>query len=268
MERTPASKPLNLRLAPDPPKPNRNIHPDLPDPANLGWLLIGPPESGKTTTMLNLMIEYQHEFDLFYLISPTIGHDAGDKLEFYKLIKNKNIFGENKKLQLVNVKDVPKLIDHIESFYEPETTIYDGPSYIFRSSKRQSGKPRKRLLPKAMVMVDDLTSHPQLWNEEGRLTNLVYNRRHVQAGVIFCLHNWTSCPKKIRHNLNMISLYGALGEDFVKTFVREMVNKNVKELIETLGKGEKHDFFTFRLSDGVFYKELTKIPLISNTKEK
>ena len=204
-------------------------HPLLPQFLDFLWLLIGKKWVGKTTFALSLFLEYQDDFDYFYVVSPTAEFD--DKFDDFEL-SGKNLFGEKKILQVVNdFKKLPQLIDKVKAF-------------------RQNGvgKGKNRKFPKTIIFIDDPTGDTGHISETSEFGKFAVQARHFNTALIVALHRpFTQFIKYLRDLSEIITVFGLVGEQLVKDIVKENFLQHQESIIELIGDSAKipHDNISF-----------------------
>ena len=208
----------------------------LPQLIDYGWLLFGRPRQGKTELIKFLIDKYQDDFDYFFIITPA---PIDDKLTTIELNKKKNVFGEEKVIQIEsNMENIPLLIAKIKHYrtdpeeYQPKklkkkTNIEDPDEWIIKEKD-----PKKWLYPKVLIAADDMTGYNSIWSEQSPLAMLYYRRRQFGVAMIAAVHNPYAIKPNIRRTSDIISIFGIVGQDLIRDIVKENSVDNVNDIIE------------------------------------
>ena len=117
-----------------------------------------------------------------------------------------------------------------------------------------------------LLILDDVSSQLRLKENEKQLTQLVKNRRHLNASIWIVTHKVTDAPPALRSNANLIFLFKpkTLKEiDAIQSEFMMMPKKEADELMKAAYK-DRFDFMLIDTSlrsgsDFVFYRNYNKL---------
>eukprot|EP01134_Creolimax_fragrantissima_P008237 CFRG8237T1 len=193
----------------------------IPDPlphSNIFFCLVGPPGSGKTNVMLNLLTVrkkfYYQKFDKVYIFSPSL-HTV-----------NKSI-------------GVPKdqLRDSLESF----PALYD----------EILAKKKMRPTFRACIVIDDMTHEFSKQNNIPQLVKACQNRRHAGISIIMITQRLNKVPAEIRaHISDLVWFYthSMMEQNILRNEFCDLDKNDWRELMQHTFR-DAHDFLYCK-SDG------------------
>lgn len=180
--------------------------------------LIGQKSSGKSSTLLNLLMNKDMlagKFHQIYYISPTASLD--EKTNVLKetqgiVLINKPLLAAIKKKH----KNKQNIFCNEEESPEYDTTIIDSHfmddvsipflEELISDQKKVIMSYGKKLADDILLIYDDCASSKKFFNSK-IVTGLIFNSRHVKISVIFSVQNYTSIPKPIRLNNSINIIY-------------------------------------------------------------
>jgi Cdc6-like AAA superfamily ATPase len=204
-----------------------------PLPKSLTHFLIinGPPGSGKTNIMVNLIGKqnknYYGVYDRVYFISPSI-HTIGKKINF----NDERVFN--------NFSE--EILNHI--------------------IEEEEGQDNKCLL-----ILDDVVA--QLNRNMKPMLKFIYNRRHIGGGfsVWLLAQKWNKIPLELRSCCSHTILFKPGNKKELTDFYDELCNldkNSFNEICNYIYK-DKHDFLFYDMKD--YYRNFNKI-IYTNNNEK
>lgn len=208
-------------------------HPNLlPTPFSL--IGNGKPGSGKSTTLMNLLLFYKGYFDNIYIWSPTIGIDISWK-QFFKnnpnMINKKNIFKSFKQ------DTMKKLMKEIK-----------------KVNKNKKDYPDK---VKTLFIFDDIISElPR--KQKGYFNKMLFNHRHYGISHITLSQEYVAIPPKMRKSSFGMMLYNTDNclerEKIVKELGGIIGCDNFDSLFTETTKN-KYDFLFVKLAESDLNKK-------------
>lgn len=205
--------------------------------------VLGPPKSGKTNLLINMITNkkiYKKVFDKIILVMPTTS---------MKSIKN-NIFSDLPADQHFNELS-PDVFIKIKS-------LRDEFDKIEELEKEKKKKPKTRRM---LVIFDDVLS--QLKNPENYnlLVSLATRYRHLRVSVILLAQYLRNIPKPVRSQISHLVAFKMPNELDKKILREEYIGLKLNEFIELVNfvYQNPHDFLFIDLYNNGFYKNLSKI---------
>ena len=204
--------------------------------------IIGPPKSGKTNLLVNMLNNkkiYKRVFDKVVLVMPK---------NSMKSIKN-NIFEDLPPDQQFD-ELTPKVLEKIKSIRE----TFD--------EEEQDEIERNKHRPRHMLLIlDDVTA--ELKNKENMkmLLELSTNRRHLKLSIVLLAQYLRSIPKPVRSQVTHLvafkmpnELDSSILRDEYLNLERDLFNKLKRFVYESA-----HDFLFINKMDEKYFKNLSRI---------
>ena len=190
-------------------------------------VISGPPGSGKTNLMVNLIGKknknYYGVFDRVYFISPS-QHTIGKKIPFNP--------------------------DRCHTAFSEE---------LLNSIIEQEQQENNRCL----LILDDVVA--QITKNMKAMLKFIYNRRHIGGGFsVWCLiQKWNKLPLELRTCCTHATIFKPMNKKEVSCFYDELSNlepKDWHDLTSYCWK-DKHDFIFYDVAHGQYYRNFNKIIL-------
>lgn len=164
----------------------------LPDKA-FTIILIGRTQSGKTTFTLNLLTQdwaYKNQFDLIYIISPTINEDPTIR-EWIDLPED----------QLIGEFD--------EKFLE---TLFN--------AQRELVQENRDTAPEVLLILDDVIAEVN-FKKNLTIGKIATRGRHIKISMIVNTQKHTAIPRVLRDNVSLVVFFSGLSFTELESVSRE-----------------------------------------------
>lgn len=205
--------------------------------------VLGPPKSGKTNLLINMITNkkiYKKVFDKIILVMPTTS---------VKSIKN-NIFDDLPTDQHFNELS-PDVFLKIRS-------VRDEFDKLEELEKEKKKKPKTRRM---LVIFDDVLSQLKDPENYNLLVSLSTRYRHLRVSIILLAQYLRNIPKPMRSQISHLVAFKMPNEMDKKILREEYIALKLNEFVELVNfvYQNPHDFLFVDLYNNAFYKNLSKI---------
>jgi hypothetical protein len=196
--------------------------------------MVGPTASGKTTTLVSLLIPggpYAKVFDSIWLFSPSAKIDSA----YEPLEKHiKTLKGGGGVIAEWDIKKLNEIIDEQRKVTEEEKL-------------RNEKKP----LTSCLVIMDDWADHPE-YMKGGIITQLFVRNRHYGLSVVCLSQKWTAIGLTCRVNYRWILVWRLRSHKEMEAIFEELSAlhpiKVLREMYEMAISDEDYSFWYVRMS--------------------
>jgi GTPase SAR1 family protein len=199
---------------------------DLPEP--LEWktasILVGPPKSGKTNLLMNLITKknkfYNKQFDKIYIFSPSI-HTISKKIDLPEE-------------QLIPTLDMEILEAIVEDCGMGEEDT--------------------------LIIIDDLVN--SLTKNMKAILRLIYNRRHLGISIFITAQKYTKIPLELRSAMSNVYIFKTGNKKELKSIEEEIASTLDKKQFGMLVKhvfSKPHAFLYVKINDQEFYNGFNRV---------
>ena len=221
----------NDRLQIDPIKmKNDALIPNVADPLpnNYGFFLciVGKPNSGKTTFLLNLITKkdkssYFKKFDRIYIFSNSL-----------KTITTKIHLPDDRFFE--GISELEELLEKIKDDEDRTLLILDD-------------------------CITDIKNHDYI-------LKMIYNRRHISGSLSICLtsQNFNKIPLAIRKASTDLVLFSTGNKREIEAVFNDLINverKYFDEIVRHCFSPSSHDFIFYKTETGTFYHNFNKLDI-------
>ena len=205
--------------------------------------VLGPPKSGKTNLLINMITNkkiYKKVFDKIILVMPTTS---------VKSIKN-NIFDDLPTDQHFNELS-PDVFLKIRS-------VRDEFDKLEELEKEKKKKPKTRRM---LVIFDDVLSQLKDPENYNLLVSLSTRYRHLRVSIILLAQYLRNIPKPMRSQISHLVAFKMPNEMDKKILREEYIALKLNEFVKLVNfvYQNPHDFLFVDLYNNAFYKNLSKI---------
>lgn len=229
----------NVKMTCDNPLTKRKIHPPFAN-ASFFSLLTGPPGSGKTTFLFNMLQKQTKETNIYYKVFKDI---------IYVCPKSSRSTIENNPLAEL----------------EPGA-IFDEMSYevqdkIIENKEKYDEKPEKHY--NQLLILDDCSAYLKDKTTLKILSELSKNRRHLSLSIIILVQDLIDVPKTARRQISSLIMFKPSNNDDLETLRKEFVNMKKAEFQELANYvfKEKHDNLFVNRANNEIFKNLQRIKM-------
>jgi hypothetical protein len=223
--------------------------------------VIGPQNSGKSTSVINLLSRGRFKgqrrslkglFDTITVVSPSL-HTIDDNIfeKIPDIFKHKQLTAD----VLLGYNDM--LEQQLDE--ENDHKIDD------KNNKKMKKKVIKRDPILNLLILDDVGSSIRKKENKELFETLVLNRRHTNTSILMCLQNYFQIPNSVRNNLSFLFIYKPkdISEEkkifaltkmkpkFMDNFFKQFYRKKTDVMLIDMTLRESADY--------IFYRNFKKI---------
>jgi len=202
---------------------------------NQFYLFLGRPGSGKTTNMINLIVNkdspFYRKFDEIFVFTPSSGTIQNNPLAD---LEDDHIFTEVDEENLIELMD------------------------MIKNNRRRN-----------LIIMDDVLAG--LMNRKTSfmktLGKLVFNRRHLagkkgSVQIFMTAQAYTGIPAPIRKQITHLYAFGSITRKEIETVYRDIINLTKKQFEELMNKAtSRHDYILIDVDNRKYYLNDEKIEL-------
>lgn len=205
--------------------------------------ILGPPKSGKTNLLINMITNkkiYKKVFDKIILVMPTTSMKSIKNNIFSDLPTDQH-FNELSPDVFIKIKSVRDEFDRLEEL-----------------EKEKKKKPKTRRM---LVIFDDVLSQLKDPENYNLLVSLATRYRHLRVSVILLAQYLRNIPKPMRSQISHLVAFKMPNELDKKILREEYIGLKLNEFIKLVNfvYENPHDFLFIDLYNNKFYKNLSKI---------
>lgn len=234
---------------------------------------LGVRGAGKSYSALEFLNEIKDDYDIFYVISPTLQGDQKQRLFFENLEKNKIVLYYNE-FDKQNWEDIEHNIDDNIKLYKK----YKNALEIVKKYKSKTKLTDEEILflnrylwfddfniedilneypdyiknenpPRSMIFMDDVYGSPYLSKSMGgsAFTNFYIRHRHKFASIMMLFQSYLYIPRTIRLNTILWILFSQKDKRQINNIFDELggcfdTKEDYLEIMEALKYRNQHDF--------------------------